>query len=273
MNSEFNNINATITNRHFKNPVDTELIVVRNICSAISNQTIEVARTTHDHPRDLPHPDFNNNGDNLNIDILIRGDFYWGFVSGNIRKGRTGLITLETTLGWVLSGNVGVSSFKNEPVSTHILKLGCAKVETSADTFSERYRILLNEVKKFWEIEDISSKPCMNHLDQGDRIHESFKSSIEFGDGRYTVGLPWKTDRLMLPDNFAPSKQRLELLVKGLKRQPTLLQKYDIILEQEKTDIIKPVNDSEIIKPSEVHYIPHREVVRDDRATAKVRII
>ena len=163
---EFNTINATITNRHFKNPVDTELIVVRNICSPISNQTIEVAKTTHDHLRDLPLADFNNNsGNNLNIDILIGGGFCWSFVSGNIRKGRTGAIALETTLGWVLSGNAGVSSFRNKHVSPHILKLGCAKVETSADTFSKRDQILLNEVKKFWEIEDVNSKPCMNRLD------------------------------------------------------------------------------------------------------------
>ena len=78
----------------------------------------------------------------------------------------------------------------------------------------------------------------------------------------------------MLPDNFAPSKQRLESLVKRLKRQPTLSQKYDdVIKEQEKTGIIEPVNDSEIIKPGEVHYVPYREVLRDDRATTKVRIV
>ena len=188
---EFNIINATITKRHFKNPVDAELIVVRNICSPISNQTIEVAKITHDHLRDLPLSEFSNNVDhNLNIDILIGGDFFWTFASGNIQKGRTGPIALETTLWWVLSGNVGVSSFRNEHVSTHILKLGGTKVETSVDTFSKRDQILLNEVKKFWKIEDDSSKSCMNHLNQGDRIHESFKSSMEFGDGHDTVDLP-----------------------------------------------------------------------------------
>ena len=82
---EFNIINATIRNRHFKNPVDRELIVVRNICSPISNQTIEVAKTTHDHLGDLPLSDFNKIGDNnLNIDIFTGGGFYWSFVSGNI---------------------------------------------------------------------------------------------------------------------------------------------------------------------------------------------
>ena len=114
----------------------------------------------------------------------------------------------------------------------------------------------------------------MKHLDQRVRIFESFKSSVEFGDEQYTVRLPWKTDTLMLPDTFAPSKQRLESLVKRLKRQPALLQKHDdVIKEQEKTGIIEPVNDSVIIKPVEVHYIPHREVVRDDLETIKVRIV
>ena len=80
-----------------------------------------------------------------------------------------------------MSGNVGVSPFSNEHVSTHILKLGCAKVETSVDTFTKGDQILLNEVKKFWNIEDVHSKPCTNHLDQGDRIHKSLKLSNEFG--------------------------------------------------------------------------------------------
>ena len=58
------------------NPVDMELIGVGNICSPISNQTMEVAKTTHDHFRDLPLADLNNNGDNnLNIVILIGRNF------------------------------------------------------------------------------------------------------------------------------------------------------------------------------------------------------
>ena len=52
------------------------------------------------------------------------------------------------------------------------------------------------------------------------------------------------------------------------------MQKYDdIITEQEKTGIIEPGNDSDVIKPGEVYYIPHREAVCDDRATTKVSIV
>ena len=46
-----------------------------------------------------------------------------------------------------------------------------------------------------------------------------------------------------------------------------------IFKEQEKTGIIEPVNDSEIIKPDVVHFTPHREIARDDRATTKTRIV
>ena len=76
----------------------------------------------------------------------------------------------------------------------------------------------------------------------------------------------------MIPDNFAPSKRRLESPVKRLKHQSPLLQKHGaIIKEQEKTEIIEPVKDSEIVKPGEVHYTPHKEVVHDNRATKKVQ--
>ena len=78
----------------------------------------------------------------------------------------------------------------------------------------------------------------------------------------------------MLPDNFALSKRKLESLVKRLKGQPVLLQKYnDIMNKQEKTGITEAVNDSEIVKPGGVHYIPQREVVHNDRTTTKVHIV
>ena len=56
-------------------------------------------------------------------------------------------IALETTLGSVLSSSIGVSTYKNEHVSKHIVKLGIMKVETFLDSYSERDQILLKEVK------------------------------------------------------------------------------------------------------------------------------
>ena len=69
------------------------------------------------------------------------------FCSRNFRKEKLVPIALEATLGSVLSSNIGVSTYKNEHVSKHIVKLGSMKVETFLDSYSERDQILLKEVK------------------------------------------------------------------------------------------------------------------------------
>ena len=47
---------------------------------------------------DLPLANFNNDDINLIIDILIAGDFYWSFFSGNIQKGRTSPIAFRNNI-------------------------------------------------------------------------------------------------------------------------------------------------------------------------------
>ena len=39
-----------------------------------------------------------------NVDILIGADYYWDFVSDNIRRKNSGPVAVETISGWVLSG-------------------------------------------------------------------------------------------------------------------------------------------------------------------------
>ena len=42
-----------------------------------------------------------------------------------------------------------------------------------------------------------------------DTVHETFKETIAFEDGRYTVELPFQEFHLVLPDNFQLSVARL----------------------------------------------------------------
>ena len=97
---------------------------------------------------------------------------------------------------------------------------------------------MLDEIKKFWEIEDIfdSSSNSTNSF-----IHEKrfdfLQSSVKFENGRYTIQLPWKTDSPMLPDIFLPSKANYSLL-KRLKQKLEVLNVYnDIISNQEKESL------------------------------------
>ena len=90
----------------------------------------------------------------------------------------------------------------------------------------------------------------------------------------YTVQLPWKTDSLMLPDNFLASKQRLTWLLKRLKQKPELLNEYkETIAKQEKQGIIVTVEDPAVTVSGKTYYIPHRENVRENRVTTKTSIV
>ena len=79
----------------------------------------------------------------------------------------------------------------------------------------------------------------------------------------------------MLPDNFALSLGRLRSLTKRLQNNPKVFDDYNqIIVEQEQSGIIERV-DIENLKPrvGETNYLPHREVIKEDRTTTKTRIV
>ena len=90
-----------------------------------------------------------------------------------------------------------------------------------------------------------------------------------------TVKLPWKTDNKVLPDNFKLIQGRLNSLIKRLRKTPQRLKEYDeIIRKQEEEGIVETVDCLDVPnKPGSVHYIPHREVIREDKDTTKLRIV
>ena len=58
-----------------------------------------------------------------------------------------------------------------------------------------------------------------------------------------------------------------------LKTNPNLLQEYDkIIRDQIKSGVVEAGNDV-LVPVGNVHYLPHREVVREDKNTTKIRVV
>ena len=63
-------------------------------------------------------------------------------------------------------------------------------------------------------------------------------------------------------------------LLKRLKEQPSILEKYDsVIQEQFKAGVVEMVENDDISKPGEIHTLPHREVIRENKETTKLRIV
>ena len=74
-----------------------------------------------------------------------------------------------------------------------------------------------------------------------------------------------------LPDNYSLSYSRLASLITCLRKTPAVLREYDsVIRDQESKGIIENVG---VEPPGKVHYLPHREVVRSDKQTTKLRIV
>ena len=192
-------------------------------------------------------------------DVLIGADHYWDLMTGETIRGDKGPVAVYTHLGWVLSGPV--TSDEATSCSTNLVThvLG-ASVQCDEPSLNET-------LKSFWELEALGVQP-----NEDNSICEPI-NTIRFKDGRYEVELPWKQYHPTLPDNYVLSQKRLQGLLKRLQQNPTLLQSYDqVIQDQIKMGIIEhapePPTDY-----TQVHYLPHHAVVRSDKDTTKLRVV
>ena len=103
-------------------------------------------------------------------------------------------------------------------------------------------------------------------------MHASVIDNIIFTGKRYSVGLPWKVVHKPLPSNYANSFARLKSNVNRLRKIPDILEKYnDVISQQVKDGIVEQV--SELESASQIHYLPHKAVIRGNAETTKLRIV
>lgn len=101
-----------------------------------------------------------------------------------------------------------------------------------------------------------------------------FPSQIkyDFIQGRYKVGLPWKSTR-PASSNYNLCAGRLMKLKARLQGKEALWLEYAKIFQtQLQTGIIEPVPQSKLSSVG-AHFLPHHGVVREDKDTTKLRIV
>ena len=194
--------------------------------------------------------------------ILVGDDCYWNFASDETVRGGTGTpVATNSKLGWLLSGPSAMGGGHQQSVhliATHVMKVECSVIDP-----------LTEQVPRFWDMDSIGIK------EKEPSVYETFVKNIKHDGTHYEVNLPWKPSHPMLPDNFTISLGRLQSLTKRLQNNPKVFDDYNqIIVEQEQSGIIERV-DIENLKPrvGETNYLPHREVIKEDRTTTKTRIV
>ena len=97
---------------------------------------------------------------------------------------------------------------------------------------------------------------------------ESFEKGIEFRDGKYHVGIPWRQDILeKVPSNFNLAK----VISKRVSRKNGDMDDayFEVFSEQMKLDIIEEITSED----ADSHiWIPHRPVIKDDPLLGVVKI-
>ena len=238
---------------YFGKPVTIEALVVPVVCGPLPRQRPKSAKLNYPHLNNLYLADFTDDT-NMEIDILVGGDFYWSFMTGRIIKGPASdsPTALETTIGWVLSGRNKYAS-GGDTKSMVTVSLNAATVQSFDDS-----------LKKFWEVEE-NPAPV-------DEVMKQFKSDVQFNGKRYVVKLPFKPDHEFLPDNRRMCERRLNNLCKQFEKKPDQCKLYDQLFDSYLEDrIIEEVPPEDIGEPGQVCYLAHRPIVREDRETTKIR--
>jgi hypothetical protein len=188
--------------------------------------------------------------------------YYWKFVSGTTKRGgKLGPVAVLTRLGWVLSEHWLNTSCSINLNATHVLRIDAEPAVSSTTDY------LKKQLEKLWDLETLGIRD--NEFTNESKLMEE----INFNGEHYEVKLPFREEHPLLPDNHTGSVKRLSSLMFRLKTNPNLLQEYDkIIREQIKSGVVEAANDV-LVPVGNVHYLPHREVVREDKNTTKIRVV
>ena len=171
-------------------------------------QSVRIAKNQYDHLKYLKLSDSSDSKFNCNVDILIGADYYWDFVSGNIRRGNSGSGAVETILGWVLSGTYEFENNISATVnlsSTHVLKISVQESDINYDSCFQ----------KFSQIESSETKA---------KSFSDYSKHVYFNGHKYETPLPWKKHCELILHNYALCESHLYSLIKRLKRDSVTLQ-------------------------------------------------
>ena len=236
--------------------VSLKAVEIPVICAPMARPQISANILSAFTDIELTESGVNHKGE-VSVDVLVGLDYYWQLMGeGNRRFPNSNLVAQQTVFGWVVSGSLDGDC--HSVVSQQLLCL---------NDLSE------NTVRRFWDLESIGIG-SQELVAPTDKVLEDFDKSIQFKDGRYEVGLPWKQGSQVpkLKDNRSQAQVRLQSLSRKLSRDPSLKSRYDSVLqEMECSKVIEEVPPSELVSHYPVFYLPHRPVVKEASSSTKVR--
>ena len=190
---------------------------------------------------------------------MIGGDRYYDFVNDQIIRCSDGLVLVGSSLGYMTAGTT-YKSAESGPFWSSLL---------IHDIFQPNANF---SIERFWRLEDVGLQTKSETGGEDDDAVAQYHSTVKLLDGRYFVTFPWKTNLTELPDNYGLCLGRLRSLLKRIRENQDVFQKYsDTLSQQEALGIIEKAPSAPT--GSRIHYIAHHCIIKLDRKTTKLRIV
>lgn len=235
--------------------IPIKAFVLPSITSQLPEKTIQSVDWMDLKYIQLADPQYNASH---KIDILLGAEVYSLILREGVKRcTTTSLIAQNTTLGWILSGSITNTNHSDNEIRV-------MHVQVNED----------EGLKKFWELEDQPTMMKNTLTEDEKRCEEIFQATTRrTSEGRYVVKLPFRDDS---PEckNFGSrsiAEARFKSLERRLAKNQDLKDKYKgVIDEYLQLGHMRPVNNG---NTDEAVYLPHHAVIRDDKATTKVRVV
>lgn len=203
----------------------------------------------------LADPNYHTPG---KIDILLGSDVYGKIIEEGLLRSPYGTtIAQKTNLGWVLSGQVISPTTHSIFVNLH--------TQMSDDEL----------LKKFWELEAEPTDKINQRLTPEEQKCEELFATTTKRDckGRYIVRLPFtkETPASKYGNLREIAVRRFYGQEKRLIRNRDLKKQYDDTIEEYLQ--LGHMEQIKFNKNTEAVYLPHHAVIREDKATTKVRVV
>jgi len=104
---------------------------------------------------------------------------------------------------------------------------------------------------------------------------ELMEASCKLLNGRYSIGLPWKRNKHLLPNNYVLAEKRLFSLEKSLLKNSKKAEMYnDAITEYERNGWARRLTNQELSTVrTPVYYLPHHGVYRPEKKSTPLRVV
>ena len=195
------------------------------------------------------------------VDLILGVQYTHLHAEDEIRQGLPfEAVAMKTKLGWLVIGS------DNQRNSSSVCAINFVQP--------------LN-LEKFYEFETLGVQardcPCPKAAisRQDKEAIELMESSCKLEDGRYTIGLPWKKDKSLLPNNYPLAEKRLLSLERNLLKDGAKARMYDeAIMEYEKNGWARPLTEDEVnANDKPVYYLPHHGVYRPEKKSTPLRVV